>query len=145
MFSLYGDTRFLHRLRSAQAVSTSGTAEISPIPGVSCRMAYKLPMAFHISCGQCFTYGPIDSRDSPGKQSWIDPPGWHYFLVYCARAMAICIPNPLRIFKVLPPLLTAGVILIIFTVLFLLITLLARATPKQTRQTIFVDVINEKG
>jgi amino acid transporter len=74
-----------------------------------------------------------------------DPPEWHYYLVYCAWSVALFTVNLPRIFKVLPHLLTAGVVVINATGIYLLIALLVRATPKPTAHQVFVEVVNESG
>lgn len=79
--------------------------------------------------------------NNPGYQ----PPEWHYFLVYCAWATMNFLPNLPRLFKVLPYMLTAGVVIINASGLYLLVTLLVRATPKQSAHDVFVQVVNESG
>lgn len=70
---------------------------------------------------------------------------WHSYLLYCAFMLVIFLVNLPRVFKILPSLLIAAMVLINFTALYLLISLLVRATPKQSAHDVFVEVVNYSG
>lgn len=73
------------------------------------------------------------------------PTEWHYYLVYCAWALATFLINLPYIFRILGPVLIGAFALINVTAVFILVSLLVRATPKPSAQQVFVDVVNESG
>lgn len=74
-----------------------------------------------------------------------EPPQWQYYLVYCAWALAAFIINLPHIFRALGPVLIGAFAVINGTALFILVSLLVRATPKPSAKQVFVDVVNESG
>ncbi|KAK5312084.1 hypothetical protein LTR93_011475 [Exophiala xenobiotica] len=73
------------------------------------------------------------------------PPQWQYYLVYCAWAVAAFVINLPYIFHVLGPTLIGAFGVINITAIFILVSLLVRATPKPPAKEVFVDVVNESG
>ncbi|KAJ9635626.1 hypothetical protein H2204_005800 [Knufia peltigerae] len=73
------------------------------------------------------------------------PPQWQYYLVYCAWAVAGFVINLPYIFHALGPTLIAAFGVINVTAIFILVSLLVRATPKPPAHEVFVDVVNESG
>jgi len=73
------------------------------------------------------------------------PPQWQYYLVYCAWAVAAFVINLPYIFQVLGPTLIGAFGVINITAIFILVSLLVRATPKPPPREVFVDVVNESG
>ncbi|PGG96979.1 hypothetical protein AJ79_09386 [Helicocarpus griseus UAMH5409] len=73
------------------------------------------------------------------------PQMWHAYLLYSAFIIIAFLANLPRVYKVVPWFLSGSVFVIIGTALFILISLLARAHPKQTAKAVFVEVVNETG
>lgn len=70
---------------------------------------------------------------------------WHTYLVYVAIDLVFLTLNLPRVFKVMNGLLMGVCVAINFTALFLFISLLVRASPKQSAHFVFVEYVNESG
>lgn len=70
---------------------------------------------------------------------------WQTYLVYCAYAiMCLCINLP-RVFKTVNYLLFAVIFVVNGTAIWLLVSLLVRAHPKQSAHAVFIEFVNESG
>jgi amino acid transporter len=73
------------------------------------------------------------------------PQQLHFYLTYVAFALGIFVVNLPRAFKLVPHLLAWGVVLINSTAVFIMISLLVRASPKPSARDVFVQIQNESG
>lgn len=70
---------------------------------------------------------------------------WQIYLASVAWAVLLAAVNLPGLFKLLPHMMTAGVVLINCSWIFIAVSLLARVHPKNSAQQVFVDVVNESG
>ncbi|KAF2160549.1 hypothetical protein M409DRAFT_37684 [Zasmidium cellare ATCC 36951] len=70
---------------------------------------------------------------------------WQVYLIANAFALLITILNLPGFFKLTPHLMTAAVVVINATWIFVFVAMLVRAEPKATARAVFVDVVNESG
>ncbi|KFY92623.1 hypothetical protein V500_04120 [Pseudogymnoascus sp. VKM F-4518 (FW-2643)] len=70
---------------------------------------------------------------------------WHTYLLYLAVALMGLVTNLPKAFHCVEYLMSASVILINGTAIFLFVSLLVLAKPKASAETVFVDVVNESG
>lgn len=70
---------------------------------------------------------------------------WQLYLASVAWAVLLAVVNLPGLFKLLPHLMAAGVVLINCSWFFIFVSLLARVNPKNSGRTVFVDVVNESG
>ncbi|KAE8336600.1 hypothetical protein BDV24DRAFT_155099 [Aspergillus arachidicola] len=73
------------------------------------------------------------------------PDPWHSYMVYIGYVTILFVINLPGLFKAVLHCMTSGVIVINLSFLFILITLLVRATPKPSAREVFVQVVNESG
>lgn len=70
---------------------------------------------------------------------------WQIYLASVAWAVLLAAVNLPGLFKLLPHMMAAGVLLINCSWIFILVSLLTRVSPKNSAKTVFVDVVNESG
>ena len=70
---------------------------------------------------------------------------WQVYLVSAAYTLIITVVNLPGFFKLIPHLMTAAIVIINATWIFILLAMLIRAQPKASAQAVFVDVVNESG
>jgi amino acid transporter len=70
---------------------------------------------------------------------------WQIYLTSVAWAVLLAAVNLPGLFKLLPHLMTAGVVLINCSWIFIAVSLLTRVSPKNSAKVVFVDVVNESG
>lgn len=70
---------------------------------------------------------------------------WQLYLASIAWAVLLAAMNLPGLFKLLPHLMSAGVVLINCSWLFIFVSLMTRVNPKNSAKTVFVDVVNESG
>ncbi|KAK2743503.1 hypothetical protein FQN57_004800 [Myotisia sp. PD_48] len=73
------------------------------------------------------------------------PKMWHTYLLYIGFTLNGLLVNLPGAFKMLSWSLKAAVFFINGSAVFVFVTLLARASPKQSARTVFLDVVNETG
>lgn len=78
---------------------------------------------------------------NPGYQAT----SWHTYLVYCALAVQGFLINLPRAHKIIQWVLKAAVVFINGSAIFIFVSLLVKASPKQSARTVFVDIVNETG
>lgn len=74
-----------------------------------------------------------------------NPRQWHIYLIYIAYSLGPFVLNLPHFFKIVPYSMSAGVFVINATSIFILVSLLVRATPKPTAHQVFVEVVNDSG
>ncbi|RMZ78915.1 hypothetical protein DV737_g3695, partial [Chaetothyriales sp. CBS 132003] len=73
------------------------------------------------------------------------PMAWQTYLVYCAYTLLALAINLPRAFKTVNYLLLASIVTVNGTAIWMLVALLARATPKQSASAVFIDYVNLSG
>ncbi|KAL4926786.1 amino acid/polyamine transporter I [Aspergillus undulatus] len=74
-----------------------------------------------------------------------EPKVWHTYLVYLAFVTNAFLVNLPRVIKVISWSLSASVVIINGSALFILISLLIRTNPKQSAEIVFKEVVNKTG
>ncbi|KAJ6189019.1 hypothetical protein N7519_003927 [Penicillium mononematosum] len=100
---------------------------------------------FFISCASFLFLAQLTMALVEAAEPSYNPKVWHTYLIYCAFATNGFLVNLPRVFKVISWSLSASVFIINASALFIFISLLVRAHPKQSARTVFVDVVNKTG